>query len=210
MPDLPTLGLFVAAALVLLITPGPAVLFVVTRSLEHGRAAGIVSTAGLSAGGLVHAAAAVLGLSAVLAASAVAFETLRYAGAAYLVYLGVKTLRSPPALGTEADRPPTSRRRLFLDGLLVNLLNPKAAVFFLAFLPQFVDPAGPVRVQLAGLGLLFLALGFTTDCVYALAASSARRWLRTDTRIASRVRYLSAAIYFGLGAAAALTGRRSG
>jgi len=202
--------LFVAAALVLLVTPGPAVIFVVTRSVQQGRAAGLMSTLGLSCGGLVHVGAAVLGLSAVLASSTIAFATVKLAGAGYLIFLGFKALRSrTSSTWSEATAPVLPLRRQFLDGLVVNLLNPKPAIFFLAFLPQFVDPgAGPVRPQLIALGLTFVALALMTDGIYALAAASGRSWLLRHERLLRFEPYLSATAYFGLGISAALTGRR--
>lgn len=205
------LPLFIAASLILLLTPGPAVLFVVTRSLQQGRSAGLMSTLGLCCGGLAHVAAAVLGLSALLASSAAAFTTVKLAGAAYLFFLGFKALRSrPDAEWTRNATPLTPLRRQFLEGLLVNLLNPKAAIFFLAFLPQFVDPAaGSVRTQLGILGLLFVAMALITDGGYALVAASSRTWLLRNQAVLRYERFVSAAVYFGLGISAALTGRRN-
>jgi threonine/homoserine/homoserine lactone efflux protein len=210
MPDSQTLLLFLAAALVLLLTPGPAVLFVVTRSLQQGRSAGLVSTLGLSCGALVHLVAAVLGLSALLASSALAFGMVKLAGAGYLIFLGFKALRSRRSSEwVEGRAVPVPLRRQFLDGLVVNLLNPKPAIFFLAFLPQFVDPArGSVQAQLAMLGLTFVAMAMVTDGGYALAAASGRSWLLRNKTLLRYEPYASAAVYFGLGLSAALTGRR--
>jgi threonine/homoserine/homoserine lactone efflux protein len=210
MPDPHALLLFVAAALVLLLTPGPAVLFVVTRSIQQGRAAGLVSTLGLSCGALVHLVAAVLGLSALLASSALAFSMVKLAGAGYLIFLGFKALRSRRSSEwMEGRTVPVPLRRQFLDGLVVNLLNPKPAIFFLAFLPQFVDPAlGSVRAQLTMLGLGFVAMAMLTDGAYALAAASGRSWLLRNKTLLRYEPYASAAVYFGLGLSAALTGRR--
>ena len=162
-PGPPRSGLFVGAALVLLLIPGPVVLYIVGRSVEHGRRAGLVSIGGIHAATLVHVAAAALGLSAVLASSALAFGVVKYAGAAYLIWHG---LRKIFGRGEAAEAPPragnAAMRRLFRDGFVVNLLNPKTAIFFLAFLPQFVEPGrGHVAMQVAVLGLLFTALGFS-------------------------------------------------
>lgn len=204
-PDGPSLGLFVLAALALLVTPGPAVLYIVARSIDQGRRAGLVSMLGVHAGTLVHIAAAAAGLSALLAASATAFSTVKYLGAAYLIYLGVRRLltRGP---GHGPEKPPTPRlRRAFLDGVVVNVLNPKTALFFLAFLPQFVDLSrGQVGVQILVLGALFVALGLVTDGSYALGAGTAAGWLRGHPRFLASERWVSGGMYIGLGVAAAL------
>jgi threonine/homoserine/homoserine lactone efflux protein len=204
-PDVASLELFVLAALALLITPGPAVLYIVARSIDQGRRAGLVSMLGVHAGTLVHIAAAAAGLSALLAASAVAFSMVKYLGAAYLVYLGVRRLltRAP---APDAATPPARRlRRAFLDGVVVNVLNPKPALFFLAFLPQFVDVVrGQVGVQILVLGGIFVALGLCTDGSYALTAGTAAGWLRGHPRFLASERWVSGGMYIGLGVAAAL------
>ncbi len=205
LPDPAGLGIFLLTALVLLLTPGPAVLYIVTRSIDQGRRAGLVSMLGVHAGTLVHIAAAAAGLSALLAASATAFSTVKYLGAAYLVYLGVRRmLDRAPAAGAGPGR--THRlRRAFLDGVVVNVLNPKTALFFLAFLPQFVDVSrGHVGTQVLVLGGLFVALGLVTDGGYALTAGSAARWLRGHPRFLARERWVSGGMYIGLGVVAAL------
>jgi threonine/homoserine/homoserine lactone efflux protein len=210
MPDAHALPLFVLAALVLLLTPGPAVLFIVTRSLQHGRAAGLLSTLGVFCGGLVHVLAAVLGLSILLASSALAFNAVRLLGAAYLIYLGWKSLRSPAQALAGAPAPAKSPARLFVDGFMVNLLNPKTAIFFLAFLPQFVDPRGGApQAQLGALGFLFVGMGLCTDGLYALTAATVRARLVRNPAVLRHRHRVSAAMYFGLGAWAALTGRRA-
>jgi len=205
-PDLASLGLFVLAALVLLLTPGPAVLYIVARSIDQGRRAGLVSMLGVHAGTLVHIAAAAAGVSALLAASATAFSAVKYLGAAYLVYLGVRRIlaRAP----TVGDGPARERRlrRAFLDGVVVNVLNPKTALFFLAFLPQFVDvPRGHVGTQILVLGGIFVALGLITDGGFALTAGTAAQWLRGHPRFLASERWVSGGMYIGLGVAAALT-----
>jgi threonine/homoserine/homoserine lactone efflux protein len=175
LPDLASLGLFVAAALVLLITPGPAVLYIVARSIDQGRRAGLVSMLGVHAGTLVHVAAAAAGLSALLAASAMAFSVVKYLGAAYLIFLGVRRLLDRTASVTSRRPERRHLRRAFLDGVVVNVLNPKTALFFLAFLPQFVMTArGDVGAQILGLGLLFVGLGVITDGLYAVGAGTGR------------------------------------
>jgi len=208
MPDTAHLLAFVGAALVLLLSPGPAVLFVVTRSVQLGRRAGLLATLGLSVGGLVHVVAAVVGLSALVAASAELFTALKLIGAGYLIYLGVKTLLGPEVPAPDAEVEPTAGSRLFLDGLIVNVFNPKPALFFLAFLPQFVTPGGaPAPVQLTVLGLLLVGLGLVTDSTYALLAGSARRVLARRPRIWRAQKVVSGTVYLGLGLSAALTGR---
>jgi threonine/homoserine/homoserine lactone efflux protein len=205
LPDPAGLGLFLLTALVLLLTPGPAVLYIVARSIDQGRRAGLVSMLGVHAGTLVHIAAAAAGLSALLAASATAFSTVKYLGAAYLVYLGVRRmLDRVPAAGDGPRRTPRLRRA-FLDGVVVNVLNPKTALFFLAFLPQFVDVArGHVGLQVLVLGGLFVALGLVTDGGYALTAGTAARWLRGHPRFLASERWVSGGMYLGLGLVAAL------
>jgi len=208
LPDPSRLGLFVAAALVLLLTPGPAVLYIVTRSLDQGRRAGFVSVLGVHAGTLVHVAAAAAGLSAVLVASATAFRVVKYLGAAYLVYLGVRQLLSRVADPVEATlATPPHLRRAFVDGFVVNVLNPKTPLFFLAFLPQFVTVSrGAVPAQIIGLGVVFVALGLLTDGLYALTAGTAARWLRARRGVALARRWIPGTMYIGLGLATAFSG----
>jgi threonine/homoserine/homoserine lactone efflux protein len=207
LPDLPGLGLFIAAALVLLITPGPAVLYIVARSIDQGRQAGLVSMLGVHAGTLVHVAAAAAGLSALLAASAVAFSVAKYLGAAYLIFLGVRRLLDRTTSVTSPRPERRHLRRAFLDGVVVNVLNPKTALFFLAFLPQFVMTArGDVGAQIVGLGLLFVGLGVITDGLYAVGAGTAAHWLRGNPQFVRSERWVSGSMYIGLGLAAAFSG----
>jgi threonine/homoserine/homoserine lactone efflux protein len=206
-PDPAAYGLFLLAALALLAVPGPAVLYVVSQSIEGGRRAGLMSTVGIHLGTLVHVAAAAIGLSSLLVSSARAFEVVKYAGAAYLVYLGVRTL-----LGRTSDEPQAlevdARRRL-ARGATVQILNPKTALFFFAFLPQFVDPeAGTPGLQILVLGLTFTVLGFLSDGAYAVAAGTFAARLRGNRRAANVSRVASGTILVGLGVAAALAGRR--
>jgi len=206
LPDWSGLGLFVVAALVLLITPGPAVLYIVTRSIDQGRWAGLVSMLGVHVGTLVHVAAAAVGLSAVLVASATAFTAVKWLGAAYLVYLGVRRILDRTVTGSVASGRPRRLRRAFLDGVVVNTLNPKTALFFLAFLPQFVDLSrGHPGAQILGLGLLFVLLGTLTDGAYALGAGTAARWLRGRPRFLAGERWVSGGVYIGLGVVAAVS-----
>ncbi|WP_214408556.1 LysE family translocator [Sphaerisporangium fuscum] len=206
MPHLTTLAVFAAATLALLLVPGPAVVYIVTRSVAQGRAAGLVSVAGIHTGSVVHVVAAALGLSALLAASATAFTLVKYLGAAYLVYLGLRKLfdRSG-SLAKEVA--PVSRSRLFGEGFVVNVLNPKTAIFFLAFLPQFVDPdLGPVAFQVTVLGLVWIALGMASDGGYALLASALAGRVRRSPVAARRLDVTSGLVYIGLGAVAAFAG----
>ena len=174
-----TFALFSAAALALLIVPGPAVLYVVARSIDQGRRAGLVSTLGVGTGSLVHVAAAALGLSAILAASATAFAVVKWAGAGYLVFLGVRRLVGPDEAAPGPGRPARSLGAVFRQGVVVNVLNPKTALFFLTFLPQFADPSrGPAALQMLLLGGLFVTMGIVSDGAYALAAGSIGGWLR--------------------------------
>jgi threonine/homoserine/homoserine lactone efflux protein len=192
------------------VAPGPAVLYIVTRSISQGRAAGVVSCLGVALGAVVHVVAAAFGVSAILAASAVAFSVVKYAGAAYLVWLGCRKLMRPSDLERPGALPPQPLRRVFLEGAVVNVLNPKTALFFLAFLPQFVSPArGNVSLQCLFLGTLFVAIALCTDAAWALLASSAGAWLRGHPRFVARERYVSGSVYLGLGVATALAGDRS-
>jgi threonine/homoserine/homoserine lactone efflux protein len=203
-PDSTAVWLFSVAAVALLLIPGPAVLYVVVQSAEQGRRVGLASVAGIHLGTLVHVAAATVGLSALILASAVAFSVVKYAGAAYLIYLGIrKLIAGDDASEVEGRR--ETLRRAFTRGALVNVLNPKTALFFLAFLPQFVDPdRGGVWSQALVLGLVFVGLGLVSDSVYALAAGTVGQLLRRRRRA---LRYGSGVIFIGLGAAAALAKR---
>jgi threonine/homoserine/homoserine lactone efflux protein len=209
MPISSTLGVFVAAALALLLTPGPAVLYIVTRSIEQGRIAGLMSVLGICTGTLVHVVAAALGLSTLLVSSALAFDTVRYLGALYLIGLGVRALLQRDGRSTDLHVEPAGLRRIYTQGVIVNVLNPHTALFVFAFLPQFVDRArGGVPLQLLGLGFLFVALSAVTDSGWALAAGTAGQWIRRHPRFTQGQRYVTGGALIGLGAAAALTGHR--
>jgi threonine/homoserine/homoserine lactone efflux protein len=204
-PDSGTVWVFCATALALLLIPGPAVLYVVVQGAEQGRRVGLASVAGIHLGTLVHVFAATVGLSALIATSALAFSVVKYAGALYLIYIGVRKLlgRDDPSLERSEHR--VSYRRAFVRGSVVNVLNPKTALFFLALLPQFVDPdRGDVWSQALVLGLVFVALGLVTDSLYALAAGTVGGFLRRRRR---GMRYGSGIVFVGLGAAAALAKR---
>jgi threonine/homoserine/homoserine lactone efflux protein len=207
MPSTSTFLLFGLAALGLLVIPGPAVLYIVTRSIHQGRAAGLVSVLGVATGSLVHVAAAALGLSALLMSSSVAFEAVKLVGAAYLIWLGIRTLRGREDEHEPEQADPARLSRAYTQGVVVNVLNPKTALFFLAFLPQFVDPgAGRPAPQMLVLGALFVTLGVLSDGTYALVASRLGRWLRTHRGFARNRRYVTGGVYVALGATAALTG----
>lgn len=201
MPDASTILAFITAALILLIIPGPAVLYIITRSTEQGTKAGLISVCGIQAGTLVHAIAASLGVSAILMASAMAFALLKYAGAAYLIYLGCKKIFGPKTAATENRKPiPQSMPAIFWQGMVVNVLNPKCALFFFAFLPQFIKPAqGNVTGQVLFFGLLFTMLAFMTDGFYALAAGRLGKYLRSNTYYLKLEAYISGMIYIFLG-----------
>jgi threonine/homoserine/homoserine lactone efflux protein len=209
-PDPSTLAVFSAAALLLLVIPGPAVLYIVAQSVSRGRVAGLVSMLGIQVGGLVHVIAAAVGLSALVVQSAVAFSTVKYAGAAYLVFLGVRRL-----LGRDEDAQgsvPRERRlrTLFANGIVVNVFNPKTALFFFAFLPQFITPSrGNVTTQMLFLGCLFVVLATLSDGVYALAAGSVGHLLKGNRRFVKGERYFAGTVYIGLGVTTAFSGSRS-
>lgn len=210
MPDATTFGVVVAATLVLSLTPGPAVLYIVARGVEGGRPAGLVSAFGICAGGLVHVAFAAAGLSALLASSATAFAVAKWLGVAYLLWLGVSRLLGGDDQSTTTRMAGTGLRTVFWQGVLVDVLNPKVALFFLAFLPQFVEPSrGPVWTQMVLLGLTFAVVALCTDGLYALLSGTAADWLRRRNespgfRCAGR--YASGSVYLALGAATAVSG----
>jgi threonine/homoserine/homoserine lactone efflux protein len=206
MPDPSRLTLFVGAALLLLVVPGPSVLYIVTQSVSHGRRAGMASVAGITTGTLVHIAAATIGLSALLASSALAFDVVKYLGAAYLIVVGLRRLAG---LERADGRPVAKSRnfgRLYRQGIVVNTLNPKTALFFLAFLPQFVDSTrGAAWAQILLLGLLFAGLGFLSDGAWALVAGTLGERLRRSRRFPQLQRYVSGSVFVGLGAVAAFS-----
>ena len=202
------LAIFIAASVALLITPGPAVLYIITRSLDQGRTAGLVSVLGIQCGTLFHIAAAALGLSALLLSSTLAFNVVKYLGAAYLIYLGIrKYLEEEPAEEIEIEVQPL--QRIFYQGMVVNLLNPKTALFFFAFLPQFVNPAaGSVSGQILLLGVGFVGLALLSDGAYAMLAGSLRPLLRGSQQLVRRQRYFAGTMYIALGLTAAFVGHR--
>jgi threonine/homoserine/homoserine lactone efflux protein len=201
------LYLFVVAALALLLVPGPAVLYIVARSVHQGRPAGLASVLGIETASLVHTAAAALGLSAILLSSALAFDVVKYLGAAYLVYLGIRKLTTREEEQADVAVPSESLSRIYTQGVVVNLLNPKTALFFFAFLPQFVNPArGNVAFQVLSLGILFVSLATITDSSYALLASSVANRIKGNRSVIKGQRYLAGLVYVGLGVTTALSG----
>ena len=210
LPSPNDLLLFVSAAVILLIIPGPAVLYVLTRSIDQGRKAGLASCSGIATGSLIHVMAATVGLSALLVSSAVAYSLVKYAGAAYLIYLGIKKLRERSEMDVQPKHVAAlPLRRVHAQGVLVEALNPKVAIFFFAFLPQFVNPArGHVSLQFFALGMIFTALGLISDSAWALTAGSAAGWLRSNRTFIRNERYVSGTVYLGLGMATAVTGSR--
>lgn len=207
MPNWSYLSLFVSVAAVLVFTPGPNTLYIIARSIQQGRRAGAVSSLGVQVGTLIHIAIATLGLSALVVSSVLAFNFVKYAGATYLVYLGLKTLltREKHKL-TQAIRQ-ESLSHTFRQGVVVNLLNPKTALFFFAFLPQFIDPErGIVALQIVVLGMILVFLGTTSDMLYASTAGSFGSWLRQNSRFLPIQRYFAGTVYIGLGVLTALTG----
>jgi threonine/homoserine/homoserine lactone efflux protein len=205
MPSLSTYAVFLATGLALLVVPGPAVLYVVTRSIEMGRAGGIASVAGITTGTVVHISLAAAGLSSLILASTAAFDAVKYTGAAYLVFLGLRRLLTRGVEEVAREAVPRTRRRAYRDGIVVNLTNPKTIVFIFAFVPQFVDPgAGHVWLQVLVLGLSFAALGFASDSLYALAAGSVADRLRDSPAVARFERWFGGGVLVGLGVAAAV------
>lgn len=206
LPSAPVLLAFFGASVATLVIPGPSVVYVVARSLEQGRRAGLYSMLGLETGAAVHVLIATVGLAAILASSETAFTMIKVAGAGYLVWLATKelrrTLRRVPAGQPELRE--VGPLRLYLDGLLVDLLNPKTAVFFLAFLPLFVDPALAAAPQLAALGLLFVALAAVVDGTYAMLAGRISHRLRRSPRAQHHLSMATSGVYLALAGVAVI------
>lgn len=198
---------FLAASFILAVIPGPAVAYIVTRTLSQGRRAGLASVLGIALGNLGNAAAAAIGLAAVLAASSTVFAAVRWAGAAYLAFLGIRALRTRRSEAA-ASAALTSPRRVFRDGFVVALLNPKTALFFAALLPQFIDPEVPALGQGAGLAGVFILMAVCTDTMYVLLASALGGVIGRWAGSRRYGRYLTAASFIGLGLYAALANPR--
>ena len=200
---------FMGAALALLLVPGPAVLYITARSASQGRMAGIVSVLAIETANFLQAVAAALGLSAILLSSALAFDAVKYLGAAYLIYLGIRKLMTPDNGKGNEEVKQENLSRIYWQGLVINLLNPKTALFFFAFLPQFVDPAkGNVTAQTLLLGSIFVGMAIITDSLYALAASSLAEKLAGSRGFQKGQRYFAGLVYIGLGITTALAGTK--
>jgi threonine/homoserine/homoserine lactone efflux protein len=209
LPSWPLLSAFVIASLVLAITPGPGVFYIVTRSIAQGRSAGLASMAGVAVGNLANAIGAAIGLGALFAVSSLAFTVVKYAGAAYLIYLGIQALRPQRSSTTATALSPTSLTRLFSDGFIVALLNPKTALFFAAFLPQFMSASASAIPQSMALGGLFVAIAVMTDTAYVLTASMVAPLILRARGLGATGRYASGSALIGLGLLAAFSGSRA-
>lgn len=209
MPDGTTMVVVALASLALVVIPGPAVIYILTRSVSQGRDAGLVSAVGVNLGSSVHVLAAVAGLTVLLANSAAAYTVVKWAGVAYLAWIGVRTLMKDDADFTEPQLQQTALRKIFIQGVLVNMLNPKVAIFFLAFLPQFVDPNAPnATMQTLVLGMTLVAIGLVTDTLYALAGGSVGDVLRRRPSVARTTRLAAGSTYLALAGIAAVTGSK--
>ncbi|WNZ24598.1 LysE family translocator [Leptolyngbya sp. NK1-12] len=204
MPNFAAFSLFLTAAFILSITPGPGMLYVLTRSLHGGRQEGLVSALGTFIGGFFHVLAAAIGLSAVLMASAVAFSVVKYAGAAYLIYLGMRMLLSRRELLHSINSRGSGNQRALYQGIVTEILNPKTGLFFLAFIPQFVDPSSNTLLQFLLLGLITISFNFTVDVIVAAFAGPLGSYFQSHRRFRQRQRTFSGCSMIGLGAYVAL------
>ncbi|QBD82905.1 LysE family translocator [Ktedonosporobacter rubrisoli] len=209
MPTLTTISLFIVATIALVSIPGPNVIYIVMRSVDQGRWAGVISVLGVGTATIVHILAASLGISALLLSSSLLFSIVKYAGAVYLIVIGLSRLFSPSAEHQKMEiEEKRDLQRIYWNGFVVNLLNPKTALFFFAFLPQFVDPArGSVLSQTLLLGGLLLIVAISNDLTYAFLAGMISGWLRRSRVYPIAVRYITAAVYIALGVIVALTGK---
>lgn len=210
MVDWPTLSIFISVAAVLVFTPGPNTLYIIAGSVQRGRKIGAVSSLGVQAGTLIHVIIAALGLSALVVSSLFVFNLVKITGAAFLIFLGIKTLltkdKTAPVRAVHQKR----LSQIFRQGMIVNLFNPKTALFFFAFLPQFIDPArGAAAVQIAFLGCILVLLGTLSDMTYAMTAGSIGTWLRNNSRFLAAQTYFAGMVYIGLGCLTALSGTQN-
>jgi len=209
MTDTTALAVFMIAALTLNVTPGPNMLYVTTRSLGQGRKAGVVSAIGIGVGNLVHTLAAALGLSALLMSSAIAYSVVKYVGAAYLIYLGVRMILRNEHNGSLTTLSDASLRRIFSQAIATSVLNPKVALFFIAFLPQFANPSqGSVALQIAVLGALFSTTGTIVNTTVALLSGSFGDWLQTRPRFSQFQQWFTGSVFVALGTSIALPERK--
>jgi threonine/homoserine/homoserine lactone efflux protein len=206
LPAWPLLSAFLVASLILAVTPGPGVFYIVTRSVAQGRRSGLASVAGVALGNLGNAIGASLGLAALFAVSSLAFTVVKYAGALYLVYLGIQAMRAPRSNGDIPVAVPGPLRQVFRDGFIVALFNPKTALFFTAFLPQFMSTDAAPIVQSILLGSLFVAIATVTDTAYAIMAGAVAPVLGRARGIRALGRYLTGGAFIGLGLFTALAG----
>jgi threonine/homoserine/homoserine lactone efflux protein len=204
-PGASTIALFALASVALAVVPGPAVTYIVAQSVDKGRTAGLASACGVASGGLVHVLAATVGLSALIASSASAFTVVKLVGAAYLIAVGIRRIVTNDE--TLSEPQPAPLVKIWRQGVVVNIFNPKTALFFLAFLPQFVNRDHTVWIQVAFLGMLFAVIAFASDCMYALLADALASRLRRGTRAARVQRYVSGGIFVALGGVAAAAHR---
>lgn len=208
LPPWHLLSAFLLASFILAVTPGPGVFYIVTRSLVQGHLSGLVSVAGVAIGNLTNALAASIGLAALFAVSSLAFSVIKYAGAIYLVYLGIQMIRSSLPKESTTDISHLPLMRIFQEGFIVALLNPKTTIFFAAFLPQFMSPDAPPMLQSLMLGSIFVLIAAFTDSLYALAASTAEPLIHT--RVTRHIgRYFGGVIFIGLGVFTALASTRT-
>jgi threonine/homoserine/homoserine lactone efflux protein len=209
MPDISTMIIVALASLALVVIPGPAVIYILTRSVSQGRSAGLVSAVGVNLGSSIHVLAAVAGLTVLLANSAVAYTTVRWAGVGYLAWIGIRTLLKDDAEFAQPQLEQTALRKIFIQGVLVNILNPKVAIFFVAFLPQFVNAdASNATFQTLVLGMTLVTIGLITDSLYAVAGGSVGKALRRRPTFARTTRIVSGSIYIALAGIAAVTGTK--
>jgi threonine/homoserine/homoserine lactone efflux protein len=209
LPDSSHLALFLTTTLVLLLIPGPAVLYIVAQSVEHGRRAGLTAVGGIHVGSMVHVFAATVGLSALLVSSSVAFSAVKFVGALYLIFLGVQRLLGRDSGNGVSAGNERNLGKIFRQGIVVNILNPKTALFFFAFLPQFVDPTRSAAPQIAILGLLWIVVGLFSDSLYAVLSGTVGAAVRSRPGFARVQRVVTGFVLIGLGIAAALTGRKT-
>ena len=210
MPDASTVLIVALASLVLVVIPGPAVIYILTRSVSQGRTAGMVSAVGVNLGSAIHVVAAVAGLSLLLASSAYAYTIVKWLGVAYLAWIGVQTLLTDDTEFTSPEMDRQSLRRIFTQGVLVNVLNPKVAIFFLAFLPQFIDQNGTnPALQTFILGMTLVTIGLISDSVYALIGGGLGDWFRRRPGAARATRLTAGITYLALASLAAVSGNRS-
>lgn len=205
MPDSTAFGIFLSAAFLLAVTPGPGIFYVLTRSLKGGRGEGYASSFGTAIGGMFHVIAAALGLSAILSTSALAFTIVKYAGAAYLIYLGIRTILAPDELPKE-NVETSNTRHAFYQGIVTEALNPKTAIFFLAFIPQFINPEGVIVTQFILLGSISVLMNTTADVIVATMAGPIGTQLKQRPNLRKAQRYFTGTSLIALGAYVGLTG----